>query len=48
MSFDGYSRVLKGDLLEVTGTTCGWTRGPARHEEIWWWNGPGINSITES
>ena len=25
-------------LLEATDETCGWTKGPARHSQTWWWN----------
>ena len=21
-----------------TSTVCGWTKGPMRHSETWWWN----------
>ena len=22
----------------LTDETCGWTKGPARHSQTWWWN----------
>ena len=33
---EGYLNVLKGALLEATDNSCGWTKGPAKHKEIWW------------
>ena len=29
---------VKGALLEATYRSSGWTKGPAIHEETWWWN----------
>ena len=29
---------LRDSLLEATDETCGWTKGPARHSQTWWWN----------
>ena len=29
---------LKDELLQATEKTCGWSKGPARHEATWWWN----------
>ena len=29
---------LKDGLLRATEKTCGWSKGPARHEATWWWN----------
>ena len=29
---------IKDTLLTATGEICGWTRGPPRHSETWWWN----------
>ena len=29
---------LRDSLLEATDETCGWTKGPARHNQTWWWN----------
>ncbi|XP_057306130.1 uncharacterized protein LOC130644510 [Hydractinia symbiolongicarpus] len=28
----------KNCLLEASDDTCGWTKGPARHRQTWWWN----------
>ena len=29
---------MRDSLLEATDETCGWTEGPARHSQTWWWN----------
>jgi len=29
---------LRDSLLKSTDVVCGWTMGPARHKETWWWN----------
>ena len=29
---------LKACLLSATDSTCGWTKGPPRRKETWWWN----------
>ena len=29
---------MRDSLLEATDETCGWTKGPARHSQTWWWN----------
>ena len=31
-------QLLRDSLLEATDETCGWTKGPARHSQTWWWN----------
>ena len=31
-------------MLEATDRSCGWTRGPFRHKETWWWNDGVSNS----
>ena len=40
---EGYWSILKGVMLEATFRGCGWTEGPARHGEIWWWNDVSIS-----
>ena len=25
-------------LLKAAGDVCGWTKGPKRHSQTWWWN----------
>ena len=25
-------------ILKVASETCGWTKGPPRHVQTWWWN----------
>ena len=25
-------------ILKATEEVCGWTKGPARHLQTWWWN----------
>ena len=35
---DGYWKVLKDSLLAASDDVCGWTKGPPRHKETWWWN----------
>ena len=29
---------MKDSLIEATERSCGWTKGPPRHRETWWWN----------
>ena len=29
---------IKNVLLKSTEKVCGFTKGPARHKETWWWN----------
>jgi hypothetical protein len=29
---------MKKACLETTEKVCGWTKGPQRHKETWWWN----------
>ena len=34
-SVKGFWNVLKGTLLEATGRSYGWAKGPPRHKETW-------------
>ena len=47
MNVEKQWKTLKDTLLTVTDQTCGWTKGPARHRETWWWNGEVEHSIKE-
>ena len=38
LSVEGQWKVLKDSLIEATERSCGWTKGPPRHRETWWWN----------
>uniref|UniRef100_UPI00358F5306 craniofacial development protein 2-like n=1 Tax=Myxine glutinosa TaxID=7769 RepID=UPI00358F5306 len=29
---------MKASLLGAVGEVCGWTKGPPRHSETWWWD----------
>jgi hypothetical protein len=29
---------MKKACLERTEEVCGWTNGPQRHKDTWWWN----------
>ena len=29
---------LKDNLLNAADETCGWTKGPSKRRETWWWN----------
>ncbi len=29
---------MKDSLLGAVGEVCGWTKGPPRHSEAWWWD----------
>ena len=29
---------LKDDLLSAAVKSCGWNKGPPRHQVTWWWN----------
>ena len=29
--------VNESSLLGAVGEVCGWTKGPPRHSETWWW-----------
>jgi len=29
---------MKGVWQKATEQVCGWTKGPPRHSETWWWN----------
>ena len=29
---------MKGVWQKATEHVCGWTKGPPRHSETWWWN----------
>ena len=31
----------------ATEQVCGWTKGPPRHSETWWWNDEGAKAIEE-
>ena len=44
---ESYWKVLKEALREGTDKRCRWTKGPARHKEIWWWNDDVSNSVSE-
>jgi hypothetical protein len=35
---DGKWEAMKTVWLKTTEEVCGWTRGPPRHKETWWWN----------
>ena len=35
---EGCWKVLKDSLLTAADKVCGWTKGPPRHKETWWWN----------
>jgi len=35
---NGKWEVMKEVCLKATEETCGWTKGPPRHKETWWWN----------
>ena len=32
---------------KATEQVCGWTKGPARHSETWWWNDEVATAIEE-
>ena len=32
---------------KATEQVCGWTKGPPRHSETWWWNDEGAKAIEE-
>ena len=38
LSVEGLWKALKDSLIEATERSCGWTKGPPRHKETWWWN----------
>ena len=38
LSVEEQWKTLKESLLEATEISCGWTKGPPRHKETWWWN----------
>ena len=29
-------KLLKDNLLSATDNSCGWTKGPPKHEVTWW------------
>jgi hypothetical protein len=29
---------MKNAQLKTMEEICGWTRGPSRHKDTWWWN----------
>ena len=39
--------LLKGCLLDASDNVCGWTKGPVRRRETWWWNRKVDNAIKE-
>ena len=38
---------LKDCLLEASDSVCGWTKGPVRRRETWWWNRDVDNAVKE-
>ena len=38
---------LKTALVEAAESICGWTKGPVRHNETFWWNEDVSNVINE-
>ena len=40
-------RVLKENLLGAADTVCGWTRGPPKRDETWWWNAEVDRAVEE-
>lgn len=38
---------LKKCLLDASDQTCGWTKGPHRRREVWWWNDQVDDAIKE-
>ena len=34
-------------LLKAAREACGWTKGPPRHVETWWWNEEVGNKVNE-
>ena len=46
-SVEGYWKVLKESLLDAAERTCGWTKGPSRHKETWWWSSDVDSAVKE-
>ena len=38
---------MKEVWQKETEQVCGWTKGPPRHSETWWWNDEVANAIGE-
>jgi len=38
---------MKEVWQKATEQVCGWTKGPPRHSEIWWWNDEVAKAIGE-
>jgi len=38
---------MKGVWQMATEQVCGWTKGPPRHSETWWWNDEVAKAIEE-
>jgi len=38
---------MKGVWQKATEQVCGWTKGPRRHSETWWWNDEVAKAIEE-
>ena len=38
---------MKDCLLEASDSVCGWTKGPVRRREMWWWNRDVDNAVKE-
>jgi hypothetical protein len=44
---DGKWTSMRNIWLNATEEVCGWTKGPARHKETWWWNEDVANKTRE-
>ena len=38
---------MKEVWQKATEQVCGWTEGPPRHSETWWWNDEVVKAIEE-
>jgi len=38
---------MKGVWQKATEQVCGWTKGPPRHSETWWWNDEVAKAVEE-
>jgi len=38
---------MNGVWQKATEQVCGWTKGPGRHSETWWWNDEVAKAIEE-
>ena len=38
---------MKGAWLSAADQVCGWTKGPPRHRETWWWNEEVAEAVEE-